>query len=95
VGVATSGVTVHRWAAHRHHLIDPRTRRPAVTDILQATVVARTAREAEVLAKTAVILGRDEGLAFLDRCGAYAGLVVTDRGQCLATTATIPWLEAA
>jgi thiamine biosynthesis lipoprotein len=98
-GIATSGITVHRWdsgdAGLRHHLIDPRTRRPAQTDVLQCTVLAATARDAEVLAKTAVILGCAEGLAFLDRGRTMAALILTDAGECLATPATLPWLAAA
>ncbi|HQU01555.1 MAG TPA: FAD:protein FMN transferase, partial [Acetobacteraceae bacterium] len=46
-GVATSGTSVHRWPTafgETHHLIDPRTRRPASTDVVQATVVAGSAR---------------------------------------------------
>ena len=49
-GVATSGISVHRWAGPdggRHHLIDPRTGRPAATDVIQATVLAANARVAE------------------------------------------------
>jgi len=94
-GIATSGVSVHRWQTGTHHLIDPRTRRPAATDVLQATVLARSARVAEVLAKTAVILGRDEGLTFLEAAGALAAVVLTDAGECLATPRSLDWLAAA
>lgn len=68
VGVATSGTTVHRgkkagktW----HHLIDPRTRKPAQTDVLLATVCDDFALRADVLASCAVILGGTRGLQFL------------------------------
>ena len=94
-GIATSGTSVHRWQSGTHHLIDPRTRRPAITDVVQATVLARSARDAEVLAKTAVILGRDEGLTFLDAAGALAAVVLTERGECLAPPRSLDWLAAA
>ena len=58
--LATSGTIVHRWthdSGVAHHLIDPRTRRPAVTDVVQATVLAETARDAEAFAKVAVVAG--------------------------------------
>src|SRR5205814_1017163 len=61
-GLATSGTTVHRWrrgGSTTHHLIDPRTGRPAVTDVVQASILADSAREAEALAKAAVIVGSD------------------------------------
>jgi thiamine biosynthesis lipoprotein len=54
LGVATSGTSVHRWQhadGSRHHLIDPRTGRPAITDVVQATVIAESALAAESLAK--------------------------------------------
>ena len=76
-GLATSGTSVHRWGGDsegRHHLIDPRTGLPAATDVVQATVLAGTAREAEALAKSAVILGTAAGLHFLDRAGALAAV---------------------
>ncbi len=95
LGVATSGTSVHRWA-HRtgeaHHLIDPRTWRPAATDVIQATVVAASAREAEVLAKTAVIAGSGRAFALLDRPGVYGVLLLTAKGELHATDGMLRWL---
>ncbi len=71
-GVATSGTTVHRWThdgAVAHHLIDPRTRRPALTDVIQATVLADSAARAEAAAKTIVILGTTAGAEVIDAPG--------------------------
>ncbi len=86
-GVATSGTTVHRWGhdsiAPRHHLIDPRTRRPARTDLVQATVAAPTAAEAEVLAKSAVILGSHAGATFLERSNASFALLLREDGSTI------------
>jgi len=57
-GVATSGQDRRRWGGgDAHHLIDPRTGLPARTDVLRATVVAGSALEAEILAKTAFLGG--------------------------------------
>lgn len=56
--VATSGRDRRAWQAGSiaaHHLIDPRTGRPSITETLRATVVAATAVEAEVLAKAAFL----------------------------------------
>jgi thiamine biosynthesis lipoprotein len=58
--IATSGRDRRRWRRgdeERHHLIDPATGRPALTDLLHVTVVAPTAVEAEVLAKVAFLGG--------------------------------------
>ncbi|MDY0323089.1 MAG: FAD:protein FMN transferase [Candidatus Carbobacillus sp.] len=66
--VATSGTAKRRWIHQdtiKHHLIDPRTRMPSNTDVLQATIVGSSLVEAEVLAKISVILGQQAGEAFL------------------------------
>ena len=95
-GLATSGTTVHRWQ-HRddvaHHLIDPRTGRSAVTDVVQATVLARNTREAEAFAKTVVILGSEDGLAFINRHDVDAAVVLTDRGEILLPAKSMGWVE--
>ncbi|MEA2662216.1 MAG: FAD:protein transferase [Chloroflexota bacterium] len=65
-GAATSGTGGRRWGERLHHLIDPRTGLPAETDLTEVSVLARTGAEAEVLAKTALLLGRDAGARFLD-----------------------------
>jgi FAD:protein FMN transferase len=59
--IATSGRDRRRWSrggVELHHLIDPATGRPARTALMRVTVVARTAVDAEVLAKAA-FLGAD------------------------------------
>jgi FAD:protein FMN transferase len=97
-GIATSGTSIHRWVhggTATHHLIDPRTGRPAVTDLLQATVVGGTARHAEALAKTAVILGLEQGTRVLERAGAFAAVLLTEAGQCVAVRPPSTRLEAA
>ncbi len=102
-GVATSGTSVHRWASHTdldptdsgrptHHLIDPRTGLPAITDIVQATVVARSARVAEAFAKAAVILGSAEALRSLDRPPIDGLLLLTEDRRVLATPRTLRYM---
>ncbi len=94
-GLATSGTSVHRWphgAGFAHHLIDPRTWRPAVTDVVQATVLADSARLAEVLAKVAVIAGSEQAFEMLDRPGVHGLLVLTERGGLRADQGMVRWL---
>jgi thiamine biosynthesis lipoprotein len=94
-GVATSGTTVHRWSragATEHHLIDPRTGRPARTDVAQATVIARSARAAEAFAKTAVIVGSEPAARRLDRPDILGQILVTEPGDVLVTPATLAFL---
>jgi len=90
--LATSSRLRRRWrraGVKQHHLIDPRSGRPAQTDLVAATVRASTAARADVLAKCAVILGGERGAAFLEaRCA--AGLLVREDG---AVTAIGEWRE--
>jgi thiamine biosynthesis lipoprotein len=95
LGLATSGTSNHRWAhatGDAHHLIDPRTLRSADTDIVQATVLAGSAREAEAFAKTAVIAGSARAFDRLARPGVYGVLVLTTRGEIRATPEMLTWL---
>jgi len=57
LGAATSSTRKRRWG-DLHHLIDPRTGLPATTRVEEVSVVAETALDAEVLAKTVLISGR-------------------------------------
>ena len=66
--MATSGTTRRRWDGG-HHLIDPRTREPADTGVLQATAVAATGLEAEVLAKAAILAGPERAARTLSHGG--------------------------
>ncbi len=64
--LATSSTEVRRWNAGNskaNHIIDPRTLRPVDSPVVSASVLADTALDAEVGAKTVLILG-SEGLAW-------------------------------
>jgi len=95
LGLATSGTSVHRWAHDggvTHHIIDPTTWRPAGTDVVQATVLADSARAAEAFAKVAVIAGVDRAPALLDRPGVHGVLMLTTAGDIRATPGMLRWL---
>lgn len=94
-GLATSGISIHRWVGpdgERHHLIDPRTGRPAATDVVQATVLAGSARAAEAWAKTAVVLGLVAALDVLDRAPFLGAILLVSDGRVLAVPRTTRWL---
>lgn len=79
--VATSAANRRRWrrgGQTMHHLIDPRTREPAETDVVQATVLAPTAELADVMAKVAFVLGSEDAMRELDRRGLSGVLVLED-----------------
>ena len=85
-GVATSGKDRRRWNQNgvlRHHIINPLTGQPAETDVLTVTVVAPTVMEAEAAAKAALILGRENGLQWIESDPALAGLFILDNGEVL------------
>ena len=70
MGAATSGTRRRSWGPDLHHLIDPRTGRPAKTDLGEVSVIARSGAAAEILAKAALLLGSAEAPAFLAAQGA-------------------------
>ena len=83
--VATSSVLRKRWVRDgrtSHHLIDPRTMRPADTDLVAVTAVADTAWRAEVAAKCALIAGRAEAAGILARLDA-TGILFADDGMII------------
>ncbi len=86
-GVATSGRDYRRWkvgGTWRHHIIDPRSGRPAETPALTATAVAPSASEAEVAAKLLFILG-GQGLPWVEARPGYAGLLLCEDGAQLTS----------
>jgi thiamine biosynthesis lipoprotein len=68
-GAATSSVRRRRWSVEHHHLIDPRTGLPARTGLEEVSVVAANGVEAEVVAKTALLVGPEVAPAY---CAAHA-----------------------
>jgi FAD:protein FMN transferase len=82
--VATSSVTKRRWqqaGKWQHHLIDPRSGEPAVSNWLSVTVVAEHAAEAEVFAKTLLIAGAEQSSQMLAGKTGLAYIAVDRQGQ--------------
>jgi FAD:protein FMN transferase len=67
-GAATSSVRRRRWG-QLHHLIDPRSGLPSDSGLEEVSVVAASGCDAEVVAKTALILGPGLATAY---CAAHA-----------------------
>ncbi len=87
--IATSTTMRRRWQRNGqwlHHIIDPRTGAPAFAGVTQVTTVAATAVEADICAKTAIVLGEARGLDWLEARDEQA-LLVTERGP----VATLRW----
>ena len=84
-GLATSGTTKRRWlraGVWQHHLIDPRSGRPAESPWAEVTVNAGTCLEADVAAKAAFLLGFD-GPAWLDARGLAGRFLPEDSAPVL------------
>lgn len=86
--LATSSVSRRRWRvgdSEASHLMDPRTMRPVDGTVLSASVVTKTAADAETGAKTVLLLGAD-GLAWAEGCGwIESAMVVWHDGSVFAT----------
>lgn len=92
--VATSSVCERRWrraGGTVHHIIDPRTGLPAVTDVLTASVIAADGVYAEAAAKVGIVLGAERGLRWLTDRG-LAGLIYTADDRILTTPAFAEYL---
>jgi thiamine biosynthesis lipoprotein len=93
--VATSTVLLRRWRRNgqwHNHLIDPRTREPVNNGVVSVSVMAQTATEADAFAKTALLLGLDEGTRFLERERLHGLFVMADGAR--AATAAWPGSSA-
>ncbi|WLW58691.1 FAD:protein FMN transferase [Streptomyces sp. YU58] len=79
LAVATSG-TAERGA----HIVDPRTGRSAVTDLVAVTVVAPSVTWADCWATAAFAMGSREGLAWLESLPGVEALLITagDEVRC-------------
>lgn len=81
--VATSTIGKRHWQCNGHtfhHLIDPRTGTSADSDLHSVTVLAPSAQDAEVAAKTALLLGSDQGAAWLRQQG-HAAILIQRSGD--------------
>jgi thiamine biosynthesis lipoprotein len=89
-GLATTGRDRRRWTRDgraQHHIVDPSTGMPAVTDLVAVTVAAACARDAEVLATSLFLAGGCErALGEADAAGIPA-VFVTSNGAALLSEA--------
>lgn len=86
-GVATSTTRARPLQSdgqRSHHVIDPRSGRPALTDLVSTTVVASTAWQAEAYATAALVAGAADGYALLCAAGTPA-VLVTSSGALIST----------
>lgn len=81
--VATSGDYRRGYtiAGRRYsHILDPRTGQPA-SEVISATIVTRSSRDADALATICNVLPAAEGLALIDSLPDFDGLLITRDGR--------------
>ena len=92
--VATSGITRRSWGESgvslAHQILDPASGRPAFTGIVQATALAPTALEAEILAKSALLSGPEGAIKWLP----FGGVLVPVEGEAEVIAAKQSLTEA-
>ena len=94
--IATSGISRRSWLGGdgrpAHHLLDPCTGAPVFSGIVQASALAPTAAQAEVLAKAAVLGGPADAARWLR----HGGVIVADDGsyERLEAAADVPGAAA-
>ncbi|MGW0083369.1 FAD:protein FMN transferase [Streptomyces sp. NPDC003393] len=87
LAVATSG-TAERGA----HIVDPRTGRSAVTDLVSVTVLAPRLTWADCWATAAFAMGSREGLAWLQALPEVEALLITAGDEVRCTDGLAAWL---
>jgi thiamine biosynthesis lipoprotein len=93
--LATSGIDYRRWQQHgreHHHIIDPRTQLPAVTDLLTVSVLTDEATTAEAWATAMLVAGSDASLWLLQERG-LAAAVIDQESRLLLTPALRPLVQ--
>ena len=87
--VVTSGVYERAFVRNGrvlHHVLDPRTGKPAETDVLSATVIADKSIDADGYTTALIIVGADEALAFAEQTPGIEAILLTTNAHLLKTT---------
>lgn len=63
-----------------YHILDPRTGRPVVTDVVSSSLLTDSSTEGDAYATLLFLMGRDEALALVNQDDRFEGLIVDDRG---------------
>jgi FAD:protein FMN transferase len=87
--IITSGIDYRRWTTsdgvHKHHIIDPNTGLPAITDVLTISIIHPDASSAEVFGKAVLLMQSDDGLKWLHQHWRTQALIVRQDGCVMAS----------
>lgn len=87
--VVTSGVYERSFVRNGrvlHHILDPRTGKPAETDVLSATVIADKSLDADGYTTALIIMGAGEALTFAEQTPGIEAILLTTNAHLLKTT---------
>ena len=87
--VVTSGVYERAFVRNGrvlHHILDPRTGKPAETDVLSATVIADKSLDADGYTTALIVMGADEALTFAEQTPGIEAILLTTNAHLLKTT---------
>jgi len=88
MAVVTTGVYERGFThdgAYYHHILDPATGYPAVSDLVSVTVLHESGMTADALGTVVFGKGAEEGLAFLNNYPGAEGVLITMDGEILTT----------
>ena len=84
MSVVTSGIYERAFSSNDqlyHHILDPKTGFPAKTDLVSATIIAKTSLDADGYTTALIIMGLDKALAFVERNPALEAIFVSTDGS--------------
>lgn len=87
--VVTSGVYERSFVRNGrvlHHILDPRTGKPAETDVLSATVIADKSLDADGYTTALIVMGAEQALAFAEQTPDIEAILLTTNARLLKTT---------
>lgn len=87
--VVTSGIYERSFVRNGrvlHHILDPRTGKPAETDVLSATVIADKSLDADGYTTALIVMGANEALTFAEQTPGIEAILLTTNARLLKTT---------
>lgn len=84
IGIATSGIMKRQGKNDKYswnHIIDPRKGTPVKNSILSVTVLANSTLEADVMAKTILILGIKKGITKINNLKNYECIIIDNKSK--------------
>ena len=87
--VVTSGVYERAFVRDGrvlHHILDPRTGKPAETDVLSVTVIADKSLDADGYTTALIVMGADQALTFAEQSPSIEAILLTTNARLLKTT---------